>query len=149
MWSSNIVGGGIDLTWESANAANCEASGAWVSATKAVTGTERIPDAQIGDTFALTCSNNAGATSVAMVTVVDKAVELTWLPADLPPEAVAGYTIHYGTRSGVYPNSLEVASDAESQVLAAGAGKLYIVMTTTHVNGAISDQSTELTLNIQ
>ena len=58
-----MVGSTVDLSWSSANASSCNASGAW-SGSKAVSGTETVTIETAGNlTFSLTCIGEGGNAS--------------------------------------------------------------------------------------
>ncbi len=60
---SALVGSTVDLSWSSANASSCNASGAW-SGSKAVSGTETVTIETAGNlTFSLTCIGEGGNAS--------------------------------------------------------------------------------------
>ena len=60
---STEVGSSVEITWSSANASSCSASGGW-SGTKAVNGSETIEVSSVGDTtYTLTCSGEGGNAS--------------------------------------------------------------------------------------
>ena len=67
--TSIISGDSFTLTWSSANASSCTASGSW-SGSKALTGSENLTLDNYGDyTFSIDCS---GATSSVQVSVSDE-----------------------------------------------------------------------------
>ena len=67
--SSAEVGSNITLTWSSANASSCSASGDW-NGTKSTSGSETINITKTGtNTFSLTCSGEGGSSGASNVTV--------------------------------------------------------------------------------
>jgi Subtilase family len=65
--SSIASGSSTTITWSSANATGCTASGSW-SGAMAITGSQTLmPTAAGTDTYSLTCSNAAGASPVTSV----------------------------------------------------------------------------------
>ena len=146
MWTSNTNEGVVQLNWEASNAESCEASGAW-RGTKAASGMQRFTGRDIGDTFRINCSG-AGGVALGMVTLVDKAVRLTWRAPDNTPEGAISYGIHYGTSTGSYSNTVNVDSQRASQLINVTKGPLHLAMTTTNAAGQTSAYSNELVVTI-
>lgn len=83
--SSLVVNNSATLTWSSVNAASCAASGAW-SGALATSGSKTIqPTAAGTETYTLTCSNSAGASAPASVSIV-----VSLAVADPPPASSGG-----------------------------------------------------------
>jgi hypothetical protein len=67
--SSIVLGGSTTITWSSANASSCTASGAWNGAL-ATSGTQTLTPTLTGtDTYTLTCTNAAGTSAPMSVTL--------------------------------------------------------------------------------
>jgi hypothetical protein len=67
--SSIVAGGSATITWSSANATGCTASGAW-SGALATSGTQsETPSAAGTDTYTLTCANAAGSSTASSVSL--------------------------------------------------------------------------------
>jgi hypothetical protein len=67
--SSIVVNTSTTLTWSSANATSCTASGTW-SGTMATSGTQTLTPAAAGtDIYTLTCSNAVGASAASSVSL--------------------------------------------------------------------------------
>jgi subtilisin family serine protease len=67
--SSIVVGKSTTLTWSSANATSCSASGSW-SGTQATSGTLTVSGSAVGTlTYELTCSNATGSSPAATASV--------------------------------------------------------------------------------
>jgi hypothetical protein len=67
--SSIVSGSSTTLTWSSADATGCTASGSW-SGALAVSGTQTVSPTAVGsDTYMLTCANSAGSSMAASVTL--------------------------------------------------------------------------------
>jgi hypothetical protein len=83
--STLVVNNSATITWSSVNAASCTASGAW-SGALAPSGSKTVQPAAAGTlTYTLTCSNSAGASAPASVSIVVS------LPvADPPPTSSGG-----------------------------------------------------------
>jgi hypothetical protein len=65
--SSIVVGGATAITWSSANATSCTASGSW-SGALATSGTQTLtPTATGADTYTLTCANTVGSSAASSV----------------------------------------------------------------------------------
>ncbi len=65
--SSIVVGGSTAITWSSANAASCTASGSW-SGALATSGTQTLtPTATGTDTYTLMCANTVGPSAASSV----------------------------------------------------------------------------------
>jgi Subtilase family len=65
--SSIVVGGSTAITWSSANATGCTASGSW-SGALATNGTQTLtPTATGADTYTLTCANTVGSSAPSSV----------------------------------------------------------------------------------
>ena len=83
--STLAVNNSATLTWSSVNAASCAASGAW-SGALATSGSKTIqPTAAGTETYTLICSNSAGASAPASVSVV-----VSVPVADPPPPSSGG-----------------------------------------------------------
>jgi hypothetical protein len=67
--ASIVVGSSTTLTWSSAEATSCTASGSWTG-TLATSGTQTLTPTAVGtDTYSLVCSNAIGASPAAKVTL--------------------------------------------------------------------------------
>ncbi|MDH3642435.1 MAG: hypothetical protein OES38_10090, partial [Gammaproteobacteria bacterium] len=101
-----VSGGSTTLTWSSADASSCTASGGW-SGGKSVNGTEAVGPVTAMTTYTLTCSG-VGGNAMAMIAVnVNGVLSLTWVaPTEnvdgSPLTDLAGYKIYYGDSSRSY-----------------------------------------------
>jgi hypothetical protein len=67
--TSIVVGGSSTLTWTSANATSCTASGSWSGAEPTSGSMAEAPAAVGATTYSLTCTNAAGTSSASSVTL--------------------------------------------------------------------------------
>lgn len=146
--TTNAVDGGVGLNWSTTNADSCSTRGPWANNRIAVNGRQDVAGAAIGDTFTLNCTNVSG-TAVAMVTVINKSVRITW--RDNPDSNVptATRSLSYGSSSGVYPTTVEIPAEETSQVITVGEGPLHIVMRSQAADGTVSQYSNELVLTVR
>ena len=100
--TSVVTGSSSTLTWSSTNATSCAASGGW-SGTKPTAGSEVTPSLTSNASFSLACSNAAGGTATASVTVTVTAppavviTTFTATPASIPAGASA--TLNWATNN--------------------------------------------------
>ncbi len=89
--SAQVVpaGSAIVLSWTSANATTCEASGGW-SGTKALNGTQTIPALATNTTYSIICSGAGGASMPASSTVNVIPTAVLTASASVVPAASAG-----------------------------------------------------------
>jgi hypothetical protein len=67
--SSVVAGSSTTITWSSANATSCTASGSWTG-TLATSGTQTLTPTTAGsDTYSLTCANGAGSSPASSATL--------------------------------------------------------------------------------
>lgn len=83
---------------------------------------------------------------------------LTWTPPDtradgtaLPIDQIDGYKVYYGTTTGNYTNTVDVAGGATTSITISGlaVGTYYIVMTTVDTAGKESAYSSEVVKTVQ
>jgi subtilisin family serine protease len=67
---SIVVGSSTSITWASANATGCTASGSWSQALAASGSMTLTPAAAGTDTYTLTCSNTVGSSAASSVTLI-------------------------------------------------------------------------------
>jgi len=73
-------------------------------------------------------------------------VNLHWRPNT--ETDLAGYTIHYGTESGVYTTNIPVGN-VVIHTLSLNAGIYYIVVSAEDTSGNVSDNSYEIKLTVK
>jgi len=61
---------------------------------------------------------------------------------------LSGYTIHYGTESGLYINNVPVGNITD-YILTLNAGTYYIVITAEDLSGNVSDYSYEIKIKVK
>jgi Subtilase family len=90
---SIVTGSSTTITWSSANATSCTASGAW-SGALASSGSQTIAPTAVGtDTYTIMCANSAGnsqATSVTLTVTASAPPPVTPPPATPPPASSGG-----------------------------------------------------------
>ena len=148
------AGGSVQLSWSSAGASECQASGGWAGA-QPLQGSTVVGPLNSGTTFTLSCSGSGGS-AVAMLSVgVTGVITLKWAPPTenvdgTPLTDLAGYRILYGERSRSYTRQLQVSSESASQqdvVLASGT--YYFAMTALDREGNESAYSNEVVKILQ
>ena len=146
--STNLVGGGVELNWNSTNADDCTTRGPWTNSQISVNGNQTIASAEIGDTFTVTCSNQAGS-AVAMVSVTNKTILISWEAHPDSEVSATANLLSYGSSSGDYSNTISVPANITSQQITVGAGPLHIAMQARGANGSLSNHSNELVLTVR
>jgi hypothetical protein len=121
--SSIAVGGSATLTWSSANATSCTASGAW-SGTQATSGSQTVSPGVAGtDTYTLTCTGSGGASGAP------RAVLLLLLVAGGSTGAARAASpglfdrLYLGVRVGAMPLSMDTGR-LDAQLAASGYGSV-------------------------
>lgn len=142
------TGGLVDLSWNSAHADQCSASGGWTG-DRATDGSMSVGPISASTTYTLTCSG-PGGNAVAMLSVsVLGTVTLSWQPPNenvdgTPLNDLAGYRIYYGVESRDYDEHLTVTDDVVSQDIELASGSYYFAMTAMDADGNESAYSNEL-----
>jgi hypothetical protein len=147
--SAVAAGEVVELSWTSANADQCTASGGW-SGDRGTQGRATGGPITEGTTFTLTCSG-AGGNAMAMVTVaMSGVITLKWQPPaenvdGTPVSDLAGYRIYYGERSREYTNHEAVPNPrAMSHDVPVVSGSYYFAMTVLDSSGNESGYSNEV-----
>lgn len=147
-------GDSVELSWSSDGASDCQASGGW-SGSQPVQGRAVVGPLTASTTFTLSCSGSGG-NAMAMLSVgIIGIVSLNWQPPSenvdgSPLTDLAGYRIHYGSRSRAYDQRLDVPDPATTQrELKLASGAYYFAMTALDREGNESAYSNEVlkTLN--
>lgn len=143
-------GGSTQLSWSSSNAESCSASADW-SGAKATSGSQSVGPINAKATFTLTCSNGVGQNAATTISVaVNDSLILSW---QTPTENVdgtaltdlAGFKLYYGTSSGSYSDSLNIAGPSTtSYTLTLPSGEYYFAMTALDDDGNESGYSNEV-----
>lgn len=58
---------------------------------------------------------------------------------------LAGYTVHYGTSSGIYPSHIDVGNVTTYSIASLASGTYFIVVTASNTAGVPSDYSNQVT----
>jgi hypothetical protein len=141
------------VTWSSSNtgaATISNAAGSNGLATAVIAGSTTITavSGSVSGTATLTVPGTAG--TVAVTLAWDAPTTYTDGTA-ATPTAVAGYRIYYGTSSGIYTKSVDVASAGTTPVaytLILSHGTYYFAVTAICTDGPESDYSNELSTMI-
>jgi len=145
--SSNIIDGGVELNWQATDVEDCTARGPWANTSIGTSGSQEIPQARLGDTFVISCSNSAG-TAIAMVTVTNRTIRVTWNENSLSEVSASANILSYGTSSGNYSESAEIPASEDNHVITVGPGPLYIAMRSRAADGTVSEFSNELVIDV-
>jgi Subtilase family len=106
---SIVTGSSTTITWSSANATGCTASGAWTGAL-ASTGTQTVTPTAVGtDTYTIMCSNSAGNSHATSNTLT-----VTGPPPGAPTLGLASSTIVSGASTTISWSSSNASSCAAS-----------------------------------
>ena len=142
-------GGSVTLSWTSAGADSCSASGGW-SGQLDTSGSQVVGPVAAGTTFSLNCSGQGG-TSLEMISVaVVGPVELSWVPPEQNVDGselvdLAGYRVYYGESSRDYSDVVELSdTTATSHSLDLATGSYYFAMTAFDTEGHESSYSNEV-----
>lgn len=136
------------LTWDSANANSCAASGAW-SGTQPLSGNFVTGALTQDSTYRLTCDGPAGS-AVAMVTVRVLSKTLRWQAPTQnvdgsPLTDLAGYIVYWGAQSRNYTGSHTINSATTTQWdVTVSPGSYYFAVTTLNSTGNESGYSNEV-----
>jgi hypothetical protein len=121
------------LSWTSANATSCTASGGW-SGSKATSGSQSVGPLTQDTTYTLTCSGTGGNV-VSMTSVSIRSARLTWTAPTQnvdgsPLTNLAGYKIYYGNTPGSSANVVTVNGGATTErVVSLSPGTWYFSIT--------------------
>lgn len=150
-------GGATTLSWSSANADSCTATGAW-SGAKSASGSESTGALTSDATFNLTCQGPGGSASDSASVTVQQAVgsaTLSWSPPTTNADGtalndLAGYKVYYGTSSGSYQNPIVINNPGIASYLvdALPAGTYYFAVTAFDTSGNESAFSNEASKTI-
>lgn len=151
--------GSVTLSWSSTGADDCIASGDW-SGSKPVNGRETIDNLMADSQFSLECSGAGGTVSRQVdVSVAPQqnngTARLSWTPPtentdNTPLQDLAGFKIYYGTASGNYSETIDVASAGITDYLIENLpnGTWYFVVTAYNALGIESAPSEEVSKTI-
>ncbi len=149
--------GSTTLTWESANADNCTASGDW-SGSKDLSGTETIDGLTADSQFTLTCSDADGSVSDSVdvtITTGNGTALLSWTPPTQNTDGstltnLSGYVIYYGTASGSYTETVTIDNPGLTsyQIDNLTAADWYFVITAMNSSNVESAYSAEVSKTI-
>jgi hypothetical protein len=149
-----VSGGSTTLSWSSAYADSCNASGGW-SGARAVSGSQTVGPLQRSTTFSLSCTG-AGGSAMTMISItVNGTLALRW---EAPTQAVdgsplsglSGYRIHYGQISRNYTDVLSIpANVGGTYSVSVPPGTYYVAMTAIGLDGSESDYSNEVVRVVQ
>ena len=150
--------GSSTLSWVTADADSCTASGDWAGS-KAVSGSETIASIAANSQFTLVCSGLGGSgsdtVSVTVVTSNNGTALLSWVPPTQNADGsllsdLAGYKIYYGTLPGNYSNSITLNNAGLSSYLVENLAPAtwYFVMTAFNSSGTESQFTAELNKSI-
>ncbi len=137
----------VTLTWNSASATSCEASGDW-SGDQPLSGTFTTPSLTQDSNFRLTCFAQAqSAVAQVGVNVVDPTV--SWQPAatntdGTPFDDLTGFTVYWGSNSRDYTGSVSLGPNTREYTLDFAAGTYYVAVTSTNSSNEESDFSNEV-----
>ena len=146
---SVVSGESTELTWSSADADSCSASGGW-SGSRSLSGTETVGPLTASATFSLNCNGPGGSAMTMISVVVNGAVALRWqAPTEhvdgSPVTALAGFRVYTGATSGSYSGFEEIGSDVGSEYsLMLPPGVYYLAMTAIGIDGQESGYSNEV-----
>jgi hypothetical protein len=106
---SIVTGSSTTITWSSANATACTASGAWTGALPS-TGSQTVTPAAVGtDTYTIVCTNSAGSSHATSETLT-----VTGPPPAAPTLTLASSTIVSGASTTITWSSSNASSCAAS-----------------------------------
>ena len=153
--SQDVVASGqhTTLSWSSAHATGCRASGGW-SGDLPVSGSARVGPITESTTYTLSCEG-AGGNAMAMISLrALGVVTLQWQPPDenvdgSPLVGLSGYRIYLGTVSRQYTDEVPVNdASSTSRSLELPSGAYYIAMTAVDVQGNESAYSNEIVRSV-
>ncbi len=142
----------VELTWTSANADYCVASGGWTGP-QPVSGAFVTPPLTDSATFQLTCyqGNNS---AVAMAAVDIRTSLLAWRAptskADGSPlESIGGYNIYWGTAPSNYSDNVRVPPDTTEWWADLLPGTYYFAVSTVDGDGVEGAMSAEVSVQVK
>lgn len=145
--------GSTTLSWTSAGANACVASGDW-SGNKSISGSEAVGPLIDNSSYTLTCSNSSDS-AIGLTDVSIRQATMSWgVPTQnsngTPLNDLAGYRIHWGTTSGVYSSSQDI-NNAQQTSLAfeLTPGTYYFSITSVNNDGVESEYAPEQTKVIE
>ncbi len=141
-------GQSVTLTWSTADADSCSASGGW-SGARATNGQEVIANLQNTTTFTLSCANSGGNVVEMVNVAVVGSLDLSWqAPTEntdgsaLTP--ISAYRIYYGTSTRNYDDFVEVSGSNTSHTLQLLQGDYYLAVTAVNSQAEESGYSNEI-----
>ncbi len=143
-------GGSVTLSWNSAGATGCSASGAW-SGAKTASGSVSVGPLSTDSGFTLSCTG-PGGNSVASTTVSMRAARLSWqAPDSADPVAgqVKSFKIYYGNTPGQYGDMIVVPPTVQTYQLALNPGTYYFTLAPTLADGQDGARSNEVSKTIE
>jgi len=143
------VGGSTRLDWTSGGATGCSASGSW-SGSKPTSGSSIVGPISTDSTFSLTCSG-AGGNALATAAASVRSARLSWqAPSTLSPATLSGFRIYYGTASGSYGQTVQIADlSARSHVVTLSPGTYFFSLAAVDAAGNVSGRSNEVSKTIE